>query len=217
MTFLIDFDGTVIQSDSTDELLKRYASPSWEEIERRWQNGEISAQKCLTQQIELVKVDPVHLKLLIQELKIDPTFKRFIEIIRPYADVVILSDGLEYIIRHTLQYNAIYPIEVYANTLHLQSPDRLTLSFPYYQENCEIGAGTCKCHLAKRKKSPFYLIGDGKSDMCLAHKVDHVFAKGPLQDYCFEHHLPCSFIESFDDVLSILKTEFPFFSDIRPK
>lgn len=205
MTFLIDFDGTIIQNDSVDALLEQYATSEWKMIEERWQNNEISSKQCMEEQIKLLKASKVQLKLLINQLKIDPSFKRFVDYIRHYSDIVIISDGLDYVIRHTLFNESIYAVEIYANILHFHENDRLSLSFPYFNSNCDTQSGICKCQIAKQRANPLYLVGDGKSNVCLAKNVDYVFAKGILRQYCLDHHIPNSPVDSFDDVLAILK------------
>ena len=68
----------------------------------------------------------------------------------------------------------------------------------------------CKCAVARELSGPVggpvVLVGDGKSDACLAGSADVVFAKSRLLDYCREQgiaHIPFT---SFTDVLSIVKT-----------
>lgn len=201
MTFIVDFDGTISFKDSVDALLEKHAHESWKDVEAQWINGEISSKECMQQQIELVSADKQKVHLLSEEIEIDPSFKKFIEDIRPKMDIIVVSDGLDYVIHRTFQKENILSLEVYANNLIFMEGDRLSIHFPYYDKGCPNGCGVCKCAIAKQRINPLYLIGDGKSDMCLAGKVDYVFAKGSLITYCKDNHISFSPVETFDDVL----------------
>jgi 2-hydroxy-3-keto-5-methylthiopentenyl-1-phosphate phosphatase len=57
------------------------------------------------------------------------------------------------------------------------------------------------------------LIGDGRSDFCLASRADVVLAKGKLAAHCAENNFPFSPINSFADVLDWLQ---PFLAEQVP-
>lgn len=155
-------------------------------------------------------VDRIVLQTYLQGFEIDPTFKKFVEAVKQTMDIVVISDGLDYVTHKTFAKENILHLEVYANNLIFLEGDRLKLNFPHANENCENGCGVCKCSIAKKRILPLFLVGDGKSDMCLAGKVDHVFAKGSLIKYCSEKEIPFAAIASFEDVLKVLKKKFPF-------
>ena len=48
------------------------------------------------------------------------------------------------------------------------------------------------------------MIGDGKSDMCVASTADFVFAKGSLADYCVAHQIPHARFDTFAQVPALL-------------
>jgi len=48
------------------------------------------------------------------------------------------------------------------------------------------------------------VIGDGKSDMCVASTADFVFAKGSLADYCVANHIPHARFDTFAEVTALL-------------
>jgi 2-hydroxy-3-keto-5-methylthiopentenyl-1-phosphate phosphatase len=72
----------------------------------------------------------------------------------------------------------------------------------------DCSAGTCKCMVAKKlaKGLPIILIGDGRSDFCLADKADYVLAKGGLATYCEKHRIPFTAINNFNDAIKCLQT-----------
>ena len=39
MLFVVDFDGTISKRDTIDQLLEKFADPSWEALEKDWLDG----------------------------------------------------------------------------------------------------------------------------------------------------------------------------------
>src|SRR5882762_10361470 len=100
MLFIIDFDGTVAPTDTVDALLERFADPEWRRIEERWVAGEINSQECMAAQLSLVRGGRAALKEFLESVVVDPFFPAFVRQVSPYADLVIVSDGLDHPIRH---------------------------------------------------------------------------------------------------------------------
>ena len=71
----------------------------------------------------------------------------------------------------------------------------------------------CKCavadYVSKKVGGPVVLIGDGKSDACLALHADIVFAKSSLIKHCEKNNVKHHTFNTFDDVLKIVKTWKP--------
>ena len=77
------------------------------------------------------------------------------------------------------------------------------IEFPYHNEYCDIGAGMCKCE--KIKEYHFCYIGDGTSDLCVAHKADVLFASKNLQKYCLKNSLKHLQFTTFQDIIHFIK------------
>lgn len=212
MLFVIDFDGTLAVDDTVDRLLEHYADPSWASLEADWLAGRITALECMGAQIGLVNADQVTLERFFRGIELDPHFPAFWDHVRPYAQVAVVSDGLDHAI-HTALRGAGLDLPVFANTLHFVGRDRLELSFPLRQTDCAGGNGVCKCavarDLAKASGGPVVLIGDGKSDACLAARADIVFAKSSLLRHCQEQAIPHTPFEDFSDILRIVQAWSP--------
>ena len=56
-----DFDGTITRTDVIDNILQRFADPSWQAIEAQWVQGEIGSRECLSRQLSLVNASPAQL------------------------------------------------------------------------------------------------------------------------------------------------------------
>jgi hypothetical protein len=98
-------------------------------------------------------------------------------------------------------------LPVRANHLVRRGPRRYSLGHPYRAPDCVTGAGTCKCAQAEAGCASRYtiLIGDGRSDFCVSHKADAVFAKKSLLCYTAGHGIAAFEYASFADVQAVLE------------
>src|SRR5207247_6249324 len=103
MLFIIDFDGTVAPTDTVDALLERFADPEWRRIEERWVAGEINSQECMAAQLALVRGNRAALEEFLGSVVVDRSFPEFVRQVSPYAELAIVSDGLDHPIRRAMR------------------------------------------------------------------------------------------------------------------
>lgn len=140
----IDFDGTVCHDDVTDVLLRKFASSQWELLEEEWIAGKIGARACMAGQISLLRATPDEVNACLDEVQIDAAFASFIEMLRSKGiKAAIVSDGLDYSIRHILLRHGVADIPVFSNCLVYNGDRTWRLEFPYKSMACP--AGHCKC------------------------------------------------------------------------
>ncbi|MES2238180.1 MAG: MtnX-like HAD-IB family phosphatase [Pseudomonadota bacterium] len=208
MLFIVDFDGTLSLRDTVDAMLERFADPEWKTVEQEWIDGRITAVQCMQKQLHMVKADHVSLEKFFREIRLDAGFLPFYKHVSQFSKVAIVSDGLGHAIRAAMK-NAAFPeLPVYANKLHFVSGG-IDISWPHMNPMCSAGNGVCKCAVANdlsAGKQRVILIGDGKSDVCLAKTADVVFAKGSLMTFCKENAVPHLEFNTFADVLSEIRT-----------
>ena len=208
MLFIVDFDGTIAPTDTVDALLERFADPEWRRVEERWIAGQIDSRECMQAQLALVRADRASLEDFLQSVVIDPFFPDFVRYASTFADVAVVSDGLDYTIRHALQRLNIPPIPLYANRLEFRNQG-LGISFPHTDTACAPRSGVCKCAVARAldggREPSTVLIGDGRSDRCLARSANHVFARGSLQKFCEDEGIIHTPFDSFEDVLVVVR------------
>lgn len=209
MVFVIDFDGTLSLEDSVDALLGRFADPEWRSVEQEWLDGAITAVECMRRQVRMVRADHVKLEGFFRSIRFDPGFIPFWRHARRFAEVAIVSDGLDHGIELAMKNGALPRLPVFANRLHFV-PEGLDLSFPHLEPACTGGNGVCKCAVSRKLAAsaggPIVLVGDGKSDDCLAGGAAIVFAKARLAAYCARSGIACHPFETFADVLAIVRT-----------
>jgi 2-hydroxy-3-keto-5-methylthiopentenyl-1-phosphate phosphatase len=208
MLFIVDFDGTISVKDTIDAMLEKFADPSWEDIEQEWLDGHITAVECMSKQIGMVRADNVALESFFRGIQLDASFLPFYKHVSQFAKVVIASDGLDHAIKVSTR-NAGWPeIPIYSNHLNFE-PEGIKMTFPLRKADCTGGNGMCKCAVAKNLSAdaggPIVLIGDGKSDACIAHMADIVFAKGSLIKHCEKNGIKHHKFQTFADVLAMIK------------
>jgi len=209
MLFVIDFDGTLACEDTVDAMLEKFAPPAWKIVESEWLEERITAVECMGQQIRMVNADTVTLERFFRGIELDASFLPFYRHVSRFATVAIVSDGLDHAI-HIATRNAGMPrLPVYANQL-IFTPRGLDIAFPHITPQCETGQGVCKCAVAREVSGtsggPVILVGDGKSDACLAGKADVVFAKSRLLSHCLASGIDHVPFRTFADVLASVKT-----------
>ncbi|MBB5573911.1 MULTISPECIES: MtnX-like HAD-IB family phosphatase [Rhizobium] len=212
MQVFCDFDGTISIEDATDMVLSRFAGSEWEDIEQQWKRGLIGSAECMRRQIALVQASRKDLNALLDEVSIDPGFEDFLSYCnRSDLPVTIVSDGVDYFIRHILARHGIDDLRIIANVLTYRfahGRELYSLSPSLTAAGCMSGSGVCKCRVVKGTELQIY-IGDGRSDFCVSDKVDLVFAKAKLADYCEDQGIPYVGFESFVDLLPKMKAILP--------
>jgi 2-hydroxy-3-keto-5-methylthiopentenyl-1-phosphate phosphatase len=201
----VDFDGTIASLDTTDLLLERFAAPEWRRIEEDWKAGLIGSRECLVRQIDLVRATPAQLDDFIAHIEIDPGVPGFVDLcIEHDHDVTVVSDGLDRTVEAVLRRHDL-DVPFYANHLEWRGDDRWRLRFPHARSDCEALSGNCKCQFTDSARLDLRIVvGDGRSDFCIARRADLVLAKSALLPHCVETGLPVRAFETFEEAAGIL-------------
>ena len=202
---LVDFDGTIASVDTTDLLLERFAAPAWRDIEEDWKAGRIGSRECMVRQIDLVRASPAELDAFIAGIEIDPGFPAFVTLCaRLGHSLAVLSDGLDLTVAAVLRRYGL-KLPFWANHLEWCGADRWRLAFPHARSDCHALSGNCKCNFTTRgPRELSIVVGDGRSDFCVAGRADLVLAKGALLDHCRARGLPHFAFGDFAEATNIL-------------
>ena len=207
-TILCDFDGTISACDVTDELLGRFARPEWQDLEESWRSGSIGSRECKVGQVALLDASATDIDRLLDDVCIDPAFPDFVEQAKSGgAELVVVSDGLDRAIRRILARHNLGHLPIIANHLVQTGARKWRMQSPHMQQACRSGSGTCKCASAgnhRGNQRNVLLVGDGRSDFCVAEQVDYVFAKSSLINHCRCLQLSHSPVRGFDDAIALL-------------
>ncbi len=203
---IVDFDGTISLKDTTDLLLNKFADPAWHAIEAEWHAGTIGSRECMMRQIDLVRATPAQMDAFVDNIEIDWHFKSFVRQAQRYnLPVTIASDGLDYIIHSVMRRAGLENLTVNSNHLSYKGDGQWRLSSPFASNSCHSQSGTCKCAIATQRHDKMTLvIGDGRSDRCVAQDADFVFAKSGLIQFCEEKQLPFMAFRDFAHASQLL-------------
>ena len=201
MKIVCDFDGTVTPFDTTDALLERFAAPEWKDVEAIWVAGEITSLECMARQIPMIRASRRELDAFIDTIPLTPGFAEFVAFCRERGwSLCVISDGLDYTIHRVLANHGFADIPVAANHL-VFADDGYALTFPRAREGCRFGM--CKCDVADVERNEVVMIGDSRSDTCIAGKAAYVYARRgmPMEAYCIENNITYTPYDDFYDVL----------------
>jgi 2-hydroxy-3-keto-5-methylthiopentenyl-1-phosphate phosphatase len=205
-TVYVDFDGTIAPTDPTDTVFDKFCSPAWRDIEREWQQGLRAARDCMARQVELLRATPEALDRLLRTFAIDPHFPRFVELCRRWQlQVVVVSDGMDRVVRHVLRAAGL-DLPFFANRLHWLGGERWRLGFPHARSDCAAALGNCKCghRPIGGSGATEIVVGDGRSDFCIAKRAQLVLAKGQLAEHCRSGNIAHWPIKDFSEATGLL-------------
>lgn len=199
----VDFDGTIAPDEPTDALFDRFADPAWRDAEKAWQAGLLTSRECMQQQIELLRATPEQLVEFLAGISIDRNFPAFARLCRRLGmPIVVVSDGLDLVVGTALDAAGL-KLPFFANRLEFRGGDRWGLTFPYSRPGCSMG--NCKCsHSSLSSDTARILVGDGRSDFCMADNADLVLAKAKLADHCRSMGINHHRIDNFLDATQVL-------------
>ena len=209
-----DFDGTITKEDTLNKFLHIYADSKWLEIENRWINNEIGSKECIEEQMKLVSVpEQEKMDKFIESIEIDETFPDFYNYLRKEnIAFYIVSDGFDYFISKILKKHGIDDAKIFSNKLEIKDGKFYTY-FPNTDVDCKRKSGVCKCKIVDSKRKSNTIVtnrvlyaGDGLSDFCVSDRVDFLFAKGSLLEYCKNTQNDNLFgFNSFDEIKGFIE------------
>ena len=204
-----DFDGTISLLDVTDTLLNRFGKPGWQELEDAWERGDIGSRECMKGQVALLDMSETELQTHLDTIEIDGHFIRFVQEAKALGiKVQVVSDGIDYAIRHVLDRNGLGDLEVIANHLVQTGERSWRLDSPWASNHCARASGNCKCERLAEQQAihgRVLYIGDSTSDFCVSGKADFVLAKYKLIAYCESNGIAHARFEHFGQATQLLE------------
>ncbi|GHV54063.1 2,3-diketo-5-methylthio-1-phosphopentane phosphatase [Deltaproteobacteria bacterium] len=202
-SIICDFDGTIAPFDVTDAVLQEFAPKVWENIEEKWLRGEITARQCMERQIALIETPVALLDAFLDKVPLTEGFPEFVQFCRTRKlRLLIVSDGMDYAIQRVLARHNLSAIPVIANHLLFHGESGYALAFPYGEDGCP--SGVCKCRVSRDAGGRILLIGDGRSDCCLAGVASFTLAREgkELERHCLAQGYPHRLFSNFFDILA---------------
>lgn len=204
-----DFDGTISLLDVTDTLLNRFGKPGWQELEDAWERGDIGSRECMKGQVALLDMSESELQQHLDTIEIDPHFAGFAAEAKALGiKVQVVSDGIDYAIRHVLARHGLVDLEVIANRLVQTGERSWRLESPWASARCARASGNCKCERLAEQQAVHgrvLYIGDSTSDFCVSGKADFVLAKYKLIGHCESQSIAHARFEHFGQATQLLE------------
>ena len=204
-----DFDGTVIEVETSIILLEEFAEGNWKEIDDAFYAGRISVRDCTKQCFSMIKADKKTLEefvLMSDRIKVRDGFIDFCNYCRQEGYyLVIVSNGLTFYIDAILNDLGVNNIEVFAAQNQF-NPEGMKIEFsgPNGDEP-ETDFKQAYTELLKKQGYNVVCIGDSITDIYTARRADYIFATGNLREICRREDLEYTPFNTFYDVINSLK------------
>lgn len=203
-----DFDGTIVNIDTAEYLLARFAKGDWRKYDDQLERGEISLENCLRLQYGMLREPKQKLLDAIDDVA---SFRAgFDELVafckKKGTSFTILSAGLDFVIRHLLRR------ENLENQVIILVPESRQTSrgiVPDFSRLPHLGSSNFKSSFVesiKAKGTGVVYIGDGFSDFEAIKEANVRFViKGSrLDEACRKYGIERQEIVSFREVIRSL-------------
>lgn len=187
LAILVDYDGTIAQTDVSDALMADFVTEEWEARAAEYDAGLVGSRRLMEWEVGLITTDPAALRAFAAAQPHDPGFAPLVRRARAAGiPVEVVSDGFGFFIPAALAALGVPDVPVVSASTTFDASGRARIEFPNGHPACFV-CGTCKrnrvlAHQAAGRAVVF--IGDGESDRYAAGYSDIVFAKGALARLC---------------------------------
>jgi 2-hydroxy-3-keto-5-methylthiopentenyl-1-phosphate phosphatase len=192
LAILLDYDGTVAQTDVGDMVMAEHVTADWEPIVTAYDEGRVGSRRTMEAELELLRATEDELMATAVAQPHDPGVA---VLARRAADagipVEIVSDGFGFYVPAAMAALGLADLPLVAASTTFAG-DRARIAFPNGHPACFV-CGTCKrqrvlAHQVAGRAVVF--VGDGESDRYAAGYADVVFAKRALVPICIEAGWP---------------------------
>jgi 2-hydroxy-3-keto-5-methylthiopentenyl-1-phosphate phosphatase len=207
LIILCDFDGTIANFDMAEMALEKFARGEWRVYDKQLERREITIEECVNRQFSTVSASEEEIIAAIdQEASFRPNFDLLLSTCRrAKIPVVIVSAGLDFVIKHFMKKNVWESARLHTAKTKLTGHS-IEFNFPRPKN---IEAADFKDDLvieSKKEGRVVAYMGDGLSDFNAIGKADIPFAvEGKkLIKHCMVSGIPCRSFRDFKEVLQAL-------------
>lgn len=207
---VLDFDGTITQTDCNEVVLRRHTGTAWYVFEQAARRREISHAECLRRQIRLLHIPRRQvLREFAAAAVLRPGFAGFLRwLVAGGGRAAVISVGFREGIEEVWRREALPPVELFASELRGGPGERFEVVLhPAYGACSTCGPGACKAGVLEARRLPddvVVVFGDGISDLCPARRADVVFARAQLAQLCQEEGISWHPLDTFSDAHAAL-------------
>jgi 2-hydroxy-3-keto-5-methylthiopentenyl-1-phosphate phosphatase len=193
-SIVLDFDGTITESDVLDRVAKHFGDPAvYQEVEDGLDEGRLPLREVIIREFRPVTAPLAKVvDWVLENARVRAGFAEFVRDSRAAGrDVLIVSSGFHELIEPVLEREGV-DVELHANRVDARQDGwRVDWRYP---DDCDECGESCKRTLLPAGEVIY--VGDGYSDRCAALAADRVFATAGLASYLAESRIP---FEPFSD------------------
>jgi 2-hydroxy-3-keto-5-methylthiopentenyl-1-phosphate phosphatase len=192
LAILVDYDGTIAQTDVADKILHQFIGERYAADDAAYDAGLVGSRTLFESQVKLLPGVPDEVVALAEAQPHDSTFAPFVtRALELDVPVEVVSDGFGFYIGPALARMGVPEIPIISARTTFDGA-HARMEFPNGHPDCLV-CGTCKRqrvlgHQAAGRTVVF--IGDGESDRYAAAYSDVIFAKRQLIAMCREEGWP---------------------------
>lgn len=201
--FLIDFDRTISNEDSTDVLLETHNPEFKKDLRKRYKAGKVTIRQFIKEGLSSLNITKYeYIKTLQEKVTIDESFKDFV---KSGLEFRIVSAGSRINVQGSLLgYGIDLPDEkIISNDLKFDG-NKITVENPFLDKEKIYGVDK-KEAVEKFKKQGYEVIyvGDGPSDYRAMEVADFVLVRKGTRavKFCSENGINFREFESFSEIL----------------
>ena len=201
--FLIDFDRTISNEDSTDVLLETHNPEFKKDLRKRYKAGKVTIRQFIKEGLSSLNITKdEYIKTLQEKVTIDESFKNFVQ---SGLEFRIVSAGSRLNVQGSLLgYGIDLPDEkIISNDLKFDG-NKITVENPFLDKEKIYGVDK-KEAVEKFKKQGYEVIyvGDGPSDYRAMEVADFVLVRKGTRavKFCSENGINFREFESFSEIL----------------
>lgn len=201
--FLIDFDRTISNEDSTDVLLETHNPEFKKDLRKRYKAGKVTIRQFIKEGLSSLNITKdEYIKTLQEKVTIDESFKDFV---KSGLEFRIVSAGSRLNVQGSLLgYGIDLPDEkIISNDLKFDG-NKITVENPFLDKEKIYGVDK-KEAVEKFKKQGYEVIyvGDGPSDYRAMEVADFVLVRKGTRamKFCSENGINFREFESFSEIL----------------
>jgi 2-hydroxy-3-keto-5-methylthiopentenyl-1-phosphate phosphatase len=211
-TLLVDFDGTLTETDTELFVASKLLSPNDQRLRRlfnAYESIEIGLLDYFYGYLALVDIESERFLESVVETPMRKDVLDLILFLKEKMTMFIVSEGLDVYIHPLLEKHGLDDVPLICN--RLVKRDGVYRILPAENAKPCDRCLSCKGALVRRIKQEravkVAVIGNGASDFCAAREADAVFARDSLAHLCTQHSVSFTpWIEAADIDISIFFT-----------
>ena len=206
---IIDFDDTLVESNTARDVLREYVSKEYDEIAYLYKSKKVNFKNyqelSFKAALKISTIEEIK-NTAKNKSKIRKGFSELVEFsVNKDIEIVVLSSGLNQYIKPVLE-DHLKNIKVVAADMFFDKDNYVSFDYSKsYDFDCSKDWGICKCKTVNSFSGTNHLIyiGDGiTADLCASMNCDQIFALNPLYNNLLEKKIR---VNEFKDFFQIVK------------